>query len=96
MPISRVRRATLYEMTPYRPMLASSAAISPNSSDKVATRRSLSRVSRIIAGSDWREMIVDGATSAMTARSDPETSAGEATRIRRDSYSREAACAAAT
>jgi hypothetical protein len=40
-PISRVRRATVYAITPYSPITASSVARKPNTADKLAIKRSI-------------------------------------------------------
>ena len=40
MPISRVRRVTAYDMTPYSPIAASSVAKPPKAVDSAATMRS--------------------------------------------------------
>src|SRR5580698_3613924 len=46
-PISLVRRATVYEITPYRPIVASTTARTPKKPDSVAINRSRSNESRI-------------------------------------------------
>ncbi len=46
MPISLRRRATMYDMTPYRPMTASTTASGPKNADSVAISRS--------RRNDWR------------------------------------------
>ena len=40
-PISRVRCATLYDITPYNPIIASTVATNPNTVDKLAIIRSV-------------------------------------------------------
>ena len=47
MPISFVRRVTLYAITPYNPIAASSAAITPNDPTTPANIRSPANVIRI-------------------------------------------------
>ena len=53
-PISRVRRATVYAITPYSPTIASSVAITPNTADSIAIMRSVTSDRSICSSTERR------------------------------------------
>ena len=65
-PISLVRRATRYDITPYKPTAEISAAKAPKKPDNVAMRRSRNRPSLTSASNDWKSVLICGLTRLRT------------------------------
>ncbi len=67
MPISLRRRETLYAITPYNPIIASSSATPPKNPDSMASNRSRVRESSICVANRVNDTLTRGLTSASIA-----------------------------
>ena len=67
MPISFRRRATMYDITPYRPIVAMSPASAPKNPDSVAIRRSRSSESRTWLSIVWYCTMMFGPIARVTS-----------------------------
>ncbi len=84
MPISFCRRATIYDITPYSPTVASTAARKPKNPASIAISCSGSSRSRIIVLKLWNSMPMSGLispTARFTSEMSPASGAFERIRI---------------